>query len=229
MLQVNQLIGFGAGTDFPVVELLRSTTASSSTSALTTYSFTSVSIGAASATRRVIVLVHGRSGTNLRTISSATIGGVAATIDAQITSSSGGTSLAGIISATVPTGTTATVAITFSGSMFDSLIYPLALDNLISVTPVDTATASATSGASLTTGATVNVEDGGYVVAIADRAGNSTATWVGLTEYIDVYYNAGSNITAAYTQPLASQINQTFTVNFSNTAQRQALAVASYR
>lgn len=229
MLQVNQLIGFGAGTDFPVVELLRSTTRLSSTSGLTTYSFTSVSIGAASATRRVIVLVHGRSGTSSRTISSATIGGIAATIDATITSSASGSTIAGIISATVPTGTTATVAITFSGSMFDAAIYPLALDNLRSVTPVDTATASATTGTSLTTGATVNVEDGGYVVAFASYFANSTATWVGLTEYIDVYFNSAHNLTAAYAQPLASQINQTFTANFSISGIRQALAVASYR
>ena len=227
---VNNLIGFGSGGDAPVVELFRNATRLNDTSGTTTVSFTNADIGAASATRRVIVLVHGRFGSDPRVINSASIGGVSATIDAQIGAYSGGTSMAGIISATVPTGTTATVSITFSGNTFDCAIHVLALDGLQSVTPVDTATASATSGTSLTTGANVDWKYGGYVIAIATGGiGSGSATWNGVAEYADSVFNGSHCVTAAYLQPSGDANAQTISVTWSIFANRQALAVASYR
>ncbi|TGV26329.1 hypothetical protein [Mesorhizobium sp. M4B.F.Ca.ET.143.01.1.1] len=73
-------------------------------------------IGAATASRRVAVVVHWNEFSSHRTITSATIGGMAATIHVQRGHTGGVTGLGvGIISAIVPTGTTATVAITLSG------------------------------------------------------------------------------------------------------------------
>lgn len=76
----------------------------------TTYTFAAQPIGAASATRRVIVVL---STASARAVSSATIGGVAATVDA--TAAKTGTARLAIISAVVPTGTTADVVVTLNG------------------------------------------------------------------------------------------------------------------
>jgi hypothetical protein len=75
----------------------------------------SASIGSAFATRRVIVIVS--QWTVGRDISSATIGGV--TADVIITNSSDGSNNNfGVISAIVPSGTTAVAVITFTTSIF---------------------------------------------------------------------------------------------------------------
>lgn len=78
-------------------------------------SVSSVPIGTAAANRLVVVAVHIFDG-NLggRTVTGATIGGVTATIGPQQAAS---TSTVVLISAMVPTGTTATVALTLSGSI----------------------------------------------------------------------------------------------------------------
>ena len=80
------------------------------TATLSTYTFSAQPIGAASATRRVVVGVSRRLP---RAINSATIGGVSATIDADASASNNRVSL---ISAVVPTGTTATVTITLQSN-----------------------------------------------------------------------------------------------------------------
>jgi len=78
---------------------------------LTTYTFAAEPIGTASATRRVVVAI----GTNsTRTISSVTIGGVSATVDA--TSTLSGTGHVALASAVVPTGTTASVVVTLDAA-----------------------------------------------------------------------------------------------------------------
>lgn len=77
----------------------------------TVYTFAGTLIGAASPSRRVVVAF---STSSTRTISSVTIGGIAATIDATHTLA--GTARIGIASAVVPTGTTADIVITFDGT-----------------------------------------------------------------------------------------------------------------
>lgn len=82
----------------------------------TTYSSTGAAIGAAAADRRVFCIVDWTKSGSPSSLSSATIGGVAATIHAQNkVASVFGLSVA-IISALVPTGTTATVSLTFSAA-----------------------------------------------------------------------------------------------------------------
>ena len=82
------------------------------------YSFASQPIGVAAPTRRVVVVV-GWVGTASTTnsISSATIGGVAATIHVQASDAAGGSRPgAGIISALVTTGPTATIAVNMTSA-----------------------------------------------------------------------------------------------------------------
>jgi hypothetical protein len=88
---------------------------------LTTYTSTAISLGGVSpsATRLVTVTLTGQSATNgIATVSAATIGGVTASVlveqgDPGVTSRAS----AHIIAATVPTGTTAVVAVTMSKTM----------------------------------------------------------------------------------------------------------------
>lgn len=104
-----------------------------------TYTFSSTSIGAASVSRLVVVTVGfcDRIGTG-RTISSATIGGVTATINTQINDAASTAPGVGIVSAVVPTGTTGDVVINFSGLVHGCGIGVFTLYDLISATPTDT-------------------------------------------------------------------------------------------
>ncbi|MBZ9706078.1 hypothetical protein LB543_05005 [Mesorhizobium sp. ESP7-2] len=79
-------------------------------------SVSGVSIGAAAANRRVYMIVHWlKSSSPAATLNSATIGGVAADIHAQNKGAVGSLGVGvAIISALVPTGTTANVTLTFS-------------------------------------------------------------------------------------------------------------------
>jgi hypothetical protein len=83
----------------------------SDTTATTSHSFASLSVGSAAANRTVIVAISLYAGT---AVSSLTIGGVAATIHLQAWDGV----LAGVViaSAALPTGTTATVAFTTSAN-----------------------------------------------------------------------------------------------------------------
>jgi hypothetical protein len=88
-------------------------TSVSDTADATTYTFTAASIGAATADR-VIVVGCGGSIVASRTISSVTLGGNAMT---AVTTTAAGDSPTGIYSLVVPSGTTATIVVTFSGGV----------------------------------------------------------------------------------------------------------------
>src|SRR5690349_19922485 len=89
-------------------------------STLTTYTFSSQAIGTAAPTRRVLVGLYSGNTTALRTISSVTIGGSAASLLAQDTHSSTIFINEAFYWLSVPTGTTANVVLTFSGSQLQA-------------------------------------------------------------------------------------------------------------
>ena len=85
--------------------------------ALSSYAFTSASIGTPAADRSVVLAIFIRSTTS-QTITGVTIGGAAATIDSQQTITTGTTfSIVGFARLTVASGATADVAITASGAV----------------------------------------------------------------------------------------------------------------
>lgn len=79
----------------------------------TTYTFTDMDIGAADTDRIVVATLYWGQVTSDRTLLSASIGGVAATIVAQRHVTTGGVA---IIQAAVPAGTTGTVSFTLDGN-----------------------------------------------------------------------------------------------------------------
>ena len=95
----------GGGGDTSAQFITASTTATGST--VRTYS--AMDIGTAAANRNVVIICHARSAN----INSATIGGVAATLHAHFLD---GVQRVAVLSAVVPTGTTADIVVTHSGN-----------------------------------------------------------------------------------------------------------------
>ena len=169
--------------------------------ALTTYTFSSQAFGTASATRSIIVGVSSAIAGSA-TISSATIGGVSATISKQF--AQGTRAVAGIIIASVPTGTTGTVAITFNTAMLRCAIGVWAAYDLSSITATATAQSSANPE-----DLSLNVSANGIAVGVSynNVISAGSASWTGFTERFDfgvqgLYTGADYTATTAQT-PLA--------------------------
>lgn len=178
MLAVTQLIGFGVNAD-PVPTLTYKTVSSSTTNA-SSYSYSSVAIGAADTTRRVVVaaVMALGSGGPLTAITSATIGGITATVRIFITSDDALGKGVAFFDALVPTGTTATIAYTVDATAARSSI------------GVWTITGNAdlrlTDAVSSPTGVTLNpqLEPDGVLIAACHNGGN--ITWTNATERFDM-------------------------------------------
>lgn len=153
---------------------------------ITTYTFTSVSIGTAATNRIVMVAVTSSSGTPARTITSATIAGVSATVLDVNTSFTNRTAF---IYANIPTGTTATIVVTFSGAMTRCAVGSYSLYNLKSTNYIDSGTGSFSGTAS----ATVSVPADGIVIAGIVQISNSNPfTWTNVDENYDIPLDAGT-------------------------------------
>lgn len=142
------------------------------------YTFSSVSFGAAATDRLLIMAIAGGSTATLTTLQSVTIGGITATIHAQA-NNSGNTrnGHAAVVSASVPTGTSGTIVVTWLVDgvgipMLDMSYALFRVTGLVSATPTDTATAS---GA----GPTMNIDrsNNGFIVAAGNAVSASSVTW----------------------------------------------------
>lgn len=142
--------------------------ASSTTSAVT-ITFTAVNIGTANANRLVVVTVSSRGllTGSARTISSATIGGIAATKVVEVTNGSQQCASA-IISAVVPTGTTGDIVINFNARPLCTVIQAYATVPA-STTAVNTNSNTASSSVNSLSLAAVAKAGGSYIVAASTR------------------------------------------------------------
>ena len=193
----------------------------------TTYTFTGVSIGTASSDRVVIVAPFGRANTtSSMSISSITVGGNTPTTNVAQTSGGGSTSSAqGIYSINVPSGTTATIAVTFSTG---ALRANIAVWTMTGTNGLTTASATANSiTGSPTVSTTINVPANGGAVASAS-GGGSTTTWTGLTEDFDTLVEAANTYTGSHNNFLASQTGLSVSANFSGGTTDPLLVVASW-
>jgi hypothetical protein len=157
--------------------------------------FPDVQIGEAAANRLVIICAAGD--TNNRTIDSITINGNTATLHEMIAAS--GTSfndpVAAIASLVVPTGTTCSVVVNYSGLLDGSMIAVYTLTDYTSATPFDSDTANVTGGLSDPT-VTLDIPAGGFAVAIytADGSvgGSLVGSWTGLPEDYDLQFTSSN-------------------------------------
>jgi|SRR3989304_700982 len=151
---------------------------------LTVYTFTNHAIGDADPTRRVVVAVSlGFNAAGGQTLASATIGGIAATIHVQL----GSQDCVAIISALVPTGTTATIVITASAVAARAAVAVYRAINETVATFHQTQTDGTLTGAVLSVA--INIPASGWVVAISQFNGNVTTTWAGVVEQYDALYS----------------------------------------
>lgn len=197
---------------------------------LPTITFSSVNIGTAHARRKVIISIYFTGAGGLTpNITSATIGGVIAAIDeigAGITSF-GIYTRSAIISADVPTGTTAAVVLNFSTSTQSAQIGTYRATNAIYPSPIDTQSVAVP-----TTGATVNIDvkNGGAVVATANM--DLPASWSGVTGEYSVPLGSVISPTGGGDEMTADATGYAVTCNGSGLtagAPRRTLIAASYR
>lgn len=158
-----------SGGATPVPEISFRAAYSNPTNA-TTYTFAATDIGAAPAegeTREVFYSVEWYQGAvATRTLSSATIGGVAATITTQ--HNNGVLQAMTVIRAIVPTGTTADVVLTFSNTVFSCSIAAYRVMNRVNVgtgTIVSNAVFPSVSTSGTITG--IDIPAGGFALSVA--------------------------------------------------------------
>lgn len=168
----------GDGKQFAVTDFATDLTDSSN------YSISDMEFGPAHAARRIIVPFAGRSVDNPRSLQSASIGGVSATVhifraNDNANSQNGH---AGIISALVPTGTTGTVNVVFNfPGLTELVIGVIRAVNLASGSAFDTAPSSGGDGQF---SMSLDVPTRGIVVAAACGVGGSIdPTWTGATTF----------------------------------------------
>lgn len=191
----------------------------------TTYTFASSDLGVASADRRVIVGAHMYGGTS-RSLSSATINGVSATILTTNTATTGNVVL---IIANVTSGTTGDIVLTWSGSCAGSAVTVWYATGLSSDTPVATA---ANISSSAPTSGSLSTVDGGFAVGVATcRYGDGTTrthSWTNATEQVDAELentgSEGASISGAHVATTGASITITDTFSSAGGAGRGAFA-----
>jgi len=189
---------------------------------LTTYTYSSVNFGSASADRKIICAVNGQADDGgARTISSLTIGGVTATINVQISNSG---SMQGICIASVPTGTSGDVVLTFSGGMGNADIALYSTTGVGSTTATDTGTSTAEVG----TYALDVVAEGVALALSRNQDGIYTATWAGLTERYDEADGNTNDMSGASDAFATTQTNLTVSCTWSGVPSNPIFAVASF-
>lgn len=141
----------------------------------TTYTFSAVPFGDASAKRRLIIAVHGNFSTG-RSLNSVTAGGVPASIDFNPLPDYG-VGLAWC-SAVVPSGTSGNVVVTFNASQLRCLIAVYALYGSKATGPFHANYSTANAGSF-----SLNVPGGGAVFASQTSADGVFGSVSGITEY----------------------------------------------
>jgi hypothetical protein len=151
-----------------------------STSNLSTYTFSATSIGAADSDRKVYCVFIWSAGVSA--LSSATIGGITADIHIDATSAGAATRNIAIVSADVPTGTTADIIVNLTGSpaRMSCAVYRV----ISQVGGVLTASDTSETAGLLST--TINVTTTGAVIAACvDVTSGQAWSWTGVTEDYD--------------------------------------------
>lgn len=155
-------------------------------SGLTTYTFNTQDIGTAAGDRKVIVGVAG--GNLSRTVSSVTVGGVGLVLAAQRAAAT----TAELWIGTVPTGTTATVVVTWSAAQSTFCgIAIWATYAVLSDTPIDTEGWLPSGPTAVNIPLTTVVD--GFIIAMnaSFGAGTPTNAWTVITERFDAAISPG--------------------------------------
>lgn len=185
------------------------------TTAQTTYTFSSQSLGAADAGRYIVVCIAARAGGETDgAVSALTIGGVSATITAQIPNNGGAnTNLSAIAIAAVPTGTTGDIVVTLNFNHLRCSVAAYRVLGIDGVTAFDSATSTDTDPT-----ASLDIPAGGIAIAGSISAAADSATWTGLTENFDDNFQAFATHSGASAAFEDEQTDLTITCNWSTSS-----------
>ena len=159
------------------------------------YTFTAQSIGTAASDRFILVGVYAPANTNFGNITGVTIGGSPMTQLVQTEDASGFSDFA-VYGLSVPSGTTADIVVSLSGSPDRLGIDVFRANSLSSTTPTATATLNT---ASVDLVQSITVQSGGIIIGFAGNENTATLhTWTNLTErHDDAIGTGGSSMTGA--------------------------------
>ena len=226
LLQSNQLIGFGVSVASAAATVTFTDSSVDATDA-TTYTFSTQSIGTASADRKVVVAADTAGGAaSADGISSMTIAGESATQVIATIAPLGDETQVELWQADVPTGTTADIVVTWNGAHGRCGISVWGVTGALSAA---TDTLEDNSSTTAETG-TIDVPAGGVLIAavVHTATGTKTHAWTGPTEAYDeeVETNVGhGGASAAYA---AAQTGLTVTATFSAAVDQGAMVAASW-
>ena len=147
--------------------------------------FASASLGAADTNRRIVVAVSHLS--NGGEVSGVTVDGAPGTLLVSDYVGSGTDPATSIWAASVPSGTTGDIVVSFDGNTFDISVGTYRLIKSAGTTAYDTDTSNATGAISMGVNTTVD----GACLAISQRENGSSQTWTGVTEDYDTDIRSG--------------------------------------
>jgi hypothetical protein len=159
----------------PITHALTST--GQSVGDTTQYTFTQA-LGAEAPNRQIVVAVMARANSTGRSVTGLTINGIAAARDGRISNPGNGSDIIEIWRASVPTGVSATVIVTFNAAMLRCAIQTA---QIVGPNIGVAGTASDISATSRTLSGTLNVVEGGAVIGAA-TGGQFVNTWTGLSK-----------------------------------------------
>lgn len=220
MLVASQLAGFGDRRRGSGPATVTYVTTIDDTSDATTYTFASANIGGPG----LIVVGFQWEATASRSLSSATIGGNAASI---IQNGGGVEAGAALFALRVAAGATATIAATLSGGAIRSSIGIWNVNGQQSDTP--TASGQSASNSSTTSRQVdLNVLSGGVAIAMLGLNAPSAVTWTGATKRFDAAVETNSQKSGAdYANAGADEAAHSIIASFSST--NGGLCAASWR
>lgn len=194
----------------------------------TTHSHTSLSFGAAAANRHIIVCVSYEHADN-RTISSMTVGGVYSATRAAQSTASAAQANCEIWIAAVPTGTSGTVAVTFSGSTSRSAVSLYRAIGLSSATP--TATAADNAHTANLMDVSLNTPSGKSIViaTVCDRISGQSVTYAGVTGGADFVYDSGAHHSSGSHLSTGAETPRTVTGTFGVTPNNERSCSAVFQ
>ena len=179
------------------------------------FTFSGESLGVASTSREIFVAVSwGKdTGVSIQTLSSATIGGVSATIHVQDGRSGTSQSLgAAMISAVVPTGATGNIVCTFTGVNTSCGIGKFRVLNRKSLTA--TTKQNNSSSSPVTTSVNIDVaQNGALMAAYMASEDPGTVTWTNITKQYEGGSSASYHYSGALSTGLASQVGRNITTS----------------
>lgn len=196
---------------------------STQNSVSTTHTYASQSFGSAFSGRIIVVVAAMQSNSTAITSATMTIGGIAATQAIFLNHSN--LKAVAIFAASVPTGTTGTVAVTTNQNMFGSAIAVYNLANVTSVTATDTGSNQADPAI-----VPLDVSAGGVAVGVVMDVSAGTYTWTNLSENADATFGSGVNWSAASAAFASTQTNLSIETDASApSAELPIMVAASFR